>query len=208
MAEPPPASEMPLPSAQCRLRACEEGASSGTAKILCYSAVLAGRAMHAGACSLLGALLYEACREQELQFPRGCVETMGIEHSACVGSVNITPEETLRRLAFCVKLLPSPLHKMERLMPTSPAAQRKHLPRHEYEEQPTPSRRCRSQNKKHGQCWLKNCVWTWMKMKNNRKQKRRKKRRKSSRSELRSTPEKKARRSTRIRVTRSKKFVK
>ncbi|XP_077147193.1 uncharacterized protein LOC143808425 [Ranitomeya variabilis] len=61
-------------------------------------------------------------------------------HSACVGSVNIPPEETLRRLTFCVNLLPSSsLYKMERLMPTNPTAQKKYLPRHEYEEQPTPS---------------------------------------------------------------------
>ncbi|XP_077151480.1 uncharacterized protein LOC143815769 [Ranitomeya variabilis] len=59
--------------------------------------------------------------------------------SSIVGSDNITPEETLRRLAFCIKLLPSPLYKMERLMPTSPEAQKKYTSRHEYEEQPAPS---------------------------------------------------------------------
>ncbi|XP_077113816.1 uncharacterized protein LOC143769120 [Ranitomeya variabilis] len=62
-------------------------------------------------------------------------------HSACVGSVDITLEETRRRLAFCEKLLPSSLYKMELLMMTNPTAQKKYVPRHEYEEQPTPSRK-------------------------------------------------------------------
>ncbi|XP_077130886.1 uncharacterized protein LOC143785694 [Ranitomeya variabilis] len=59
--------------------------------------------------------------------------------SSSVGSVDITPEEAFRRLAFCMKFLPSPLYKMERLMPTSPEAQKKYTTRHEYEEQPAPS---------------------------------------------------------------------
>ncbi|XP_073518021.1 uncharacterized protein [Phyllobates terribilis] len=37
----------------------------------------------------------------------------------------ISPEEQLRRLAYCVKFLPSPLYKKERLMPTNPIAQRR-----------------------------------------------------------------------------------
>ncbi|XP_073518430.1 uncharacterized protein [Phyllobates terribilis] len=37
----------------------------------------------------------------------------------------ISPEEQLRRLTYCVKFLPSPLYKKERLMPTNPIAQRR-----------------------------------------------------------------------------------
>ncbi|XP_071982717.1 uncharacterized protein [Engystomops pustulosus] len=48
---------------------------------------------------------------------------------------SIPPEELLRRLAFCAGLLPSPLFKMERLMPTNPAAQQQFL-RKEEEEPP------------------------------------------------------------------------
>ncbi|XP_075715451.1 uncharacterized protein LOC142750338 [Rhinoderma darwinii] len=67
------------------------------------------------------------------------VKTMWTGHSASVRSayMNITPEEHLRRLAYCVKLLPSPLYKKDRLMPTSPEAQRKYLIKEE--EQPGPS---------------------------------------------------------------------
>ncbi|XP_073506592.1 uncharacterized protein [Phyllobates terribilis] len=41
------------------------------------------------------------------------------------GTNYISPEEQLRRLAYCVKFLPSPLYKKERLMPTNPIAQRR-----------------------------------------------------------------------------------
>ncbi|XP_075715618.1 uncharacterized protein LOC142750502 [Rhinoderma darwinii] len=66
-------------------------------------------------------------------------ETMWIGHSASIGSayMNITPEEHLRRLGYCIKLLPSPLYKMERLMPTNPEAQNFFLIQEE--EQPRPS---------------------------------------------------------------------
>ncbi|XP_075719868.1 uncharacterized protein LOC142760563 [Rhinoderma darwinii] len=66
-------------------------------------------------------------------------ETMWTCHSASAGSayMNITPEEKLRRLAYCIKLLPSPLFKMERLMPTNPEAQKRFLIQEE--EQPRPS---------------------------------------------------------------------
>ncbi|XP_073512874.1 uncharacterized protein [Phyllobates terribilis] len=50
---------------------------------------------------------------------------MGIEYSASVGPDYISPEEQLRRLAYCMKFLPSPLYKKERLMPTNPIAQRR-----------------------------------------------------------------------------------
>ncbi|CAJ0959699.1 unnamed protein product [Ranitomeya imitator] len=49
----------------------------------------------------------------------------------------LIPEEQLRRLAYCTKLLPSPLYKKERLMPTNPEAQRRFAVRDE--EQPAPS---------------------------------------------------------------------
>ncbi|KAG8555210.1 hypothetical protein GDO81_017617 [Engystomops pustulosus] len=49
---------------------------------------------------------------------------------------SIPPEELLRRLAFCAGLLPSPLFKMERLMPTNPAAQQQFLRKEEEEEPP------------------------------------------------------------------------
>ncbi|XP_077148833.1 uncharacterized protein LOC143809662 [Ranitomeya variabilis] len=42
-----------------------------------------------------------------------------------------------------MKFLPSPLYKMERLMPTSPEAQKKYTTRQEYEEQPAPSMKTR-----------------------------------------------------------------
>ncbi|CAJ0937021.1 unnamed protein product [Ranitomeya imitator] len=51
--------------------------------------------------------------------------------------VYVTPEEQLRRLAYCIKFLPSPLYKKERLMPTNPEAQRRFAVRDE--ERPTPS---------------------------------------------------------------------
>ncbi|KAM4015609.1 uncharacterized protein ACNLHF_002268 [Anomaloglossus baeobatrachus] len=60
------------------------------------------------------------------------------EYCTSVGPVYITPEEKLRRLAYCVKLLPSPLFKMERLMPTSPEAQKMYRVRRK--EQPEPFR--------------------------------------------------------------------
>ncbi|XP_071967816.1 uncharacterized protein [Engystomops pustulosus] len=44
---------------------------------------------------------------------------------------SIPPEELLRRLAFCAGFLPSPLFKMERLMPTNPAAQQQFLRKEE-----------------------------------------------------------------------------
>ncbi|KAG8558153.1 hypothetical protein GDO81_016884 [Engystomops pustulosus] len=49
---------------------------------------------------------------------------------------SIPPEELLRRLAFCAGLLPSPLFKMERLMPTNAAAQQQFLRKGEEEERP------------------------------------------------------------------------
>ncbi|CAJ0961091.1 unnamed protein product [Ranitomeya imitator] len=49
----------------------------------------------------------------------------------------VTPEEQLRRLAYCMKFLPSPLYKKERLMPTNPEAQRRFAVRDE--ERPAPS---------------------------------------------------------------------
>ncbi|XP_075684457.1 uncharacterized protein LOC142652440 [Rhinoderma darwinii] len=66
-------------------------------------------------------------------------ETMWTGHSASVGSayMSITPEEKLRRLAYCIKLLPSPLYRMERLMPTNTEAQKLFLIQEE--EQPRPS---------------------------------------------------------------------
>ncbi|CAJ0967656.1 unnamed protein product [Ranitomeya imitator] len=58
-------------------------------------------------------------------------------YSASAGSVYVTPEEQLRRLAYCMKFLPSPLYKKERLMPTNPEAQRRFAVRDE--ERPAPS---------------------------------------------------------------------
>ncbi|CAJ0949129.1 unnamed protein product, partial [Ranitomeya imitator] len=63
--------------------------------------------------------------------------TMWTGYSASSGSVYVTPEEQLRRLAYCIKLLPSPLYKKERLMPTNPEAQRRFAVRDE--ERPAPS---------------------------------------------------------------------
>ncbi|XP_075688631.1 uncharacterized protein LOC142657480 [Rhinoderma darwinii] len=62
------------------------------------------------------------------------VKTDDCDYSAYM---NITPEENLRRLAYCIKLLPSPLYKTERLMPTNPQAQKQYLIKEE--EQPRPS---------------------------------------------------------------------
>ncbi|CAJ0935835.1 unnamed protein product, partial [Ranitomeya imitator] len=62
--------------------------------------------------------------------------TMWAGYSASAGSVYVTPEEQLRRLAYCIKLLPSPLYKKERLMPTNPEAQRRFAVRDE--ERPAP----------------------------------------------------------------------
>ncbi|XP_075715566.1 uncharacterized protein LOC142750450 [Rhinoderma darwinii] len=66
-------------------------------------------------------------------------ETMWTGHSASIRStyMNITLEENLRRLAYCIKLLPSPLYKMELLMPTNPEAKKQFLIQEE--EQPRPS---------------------------------------------------------------------
>ncbi|CAJ0948790.1 unnamed protein product [Ranitomeya imitator] len=64
--------------------------------------------------------------------------TMWTGYSAGAGSVYVTSEEQLRRLAYCMKLLPSPLYKKERLMPTNPEAQRRFAVRDE--ERPAPSR--------------------------------------------------------------------
>ncbi|CAJ0940164.1 unnamed protein product, partial [Ranitomeya imitator] len=58
--------------------------------------------------------------------------------SQCEIPVYLTPEEQLRRLAYCIKFLPSPLYKKERLMPTNPEAQRRFAVRDE--ERPAPSR--------------------------------------------------------------------
>ncbi|KAM4043671.1 uncharacterized protein ACNLHF_013915 [Anomaloglossus baeobatrachus] len=57
---------------------------------------------------------------------------------ASVGPAYITPEEKLRRLSYCMMLLPSPIFKKERLMPTSPEAQKMYRVRRK--EQPKPSR--------------------------------------------------------------------
>ncbi|CAJ0933591.1 unnamed protein product [Ranitomeya imitator] len=73
-------------------------------------------------------------------------------YSASVGSVYVTPEEQLRRLAYCIKLLPSPLYKKEvsektkRLMPTNPEAQRRFAVMDE--ERPAPSISLRPREKK------------------------------------------------------------
>ncbi|KAM4024930.1 uncharacterized protein ACNLHF_025646 [Anomaloglossus baeobatrachus] len=58
--------------------------------------------------------------------------------SASVGPVYLTPEEKLRRLSICMMLLPSPIFKKERLMPTSPEAQKIYRVRRE--KQPEPPR--------------------------------------------------------------------
>ncbi|XP_077113209.1 uncharacterized protein LOC143768420 [Ranitomeya variabilis] len=72
--------------------------------------------------------------------------TMWSRYSASAGSVYVTPEEQLRRLAYCIKLLPSPLYKKERLMPTNPEAQRRYAVRDE--EQPAPSISLRASEKR------------------------------------------------------------
>ncbi|XP_040267934.1 uncharacterized protein LOC120982082 [Bufo bufo] len=48
-------------------------------------------------------------------------------------------ERDQQRLIYCMKFLPSPIFKMERLMPTNPEAQRKYLPFPLEEEDPEPA---------------------------------------------------------------------
>ncbi|XP_075699604.1 uncharacterized protein LOC142664421 [Rhinoderma darwinii] len=50
-----------------------------------------------------------------------------------------TEERDLQRLIYCTKFLPSPIFKMERLMPTNREAQRKYLPWPWDEEEPKPT---------------------------------------------------------------------
>ncbi|CAJ0960975.1 unnamed protein product [Ranitomeya imitator] len=69
-------------------------------------------------------------------------------YSASAGSVYLTSEEQLRRLAYCIRLLPSPLYKKERLMPTNPEAQRRFAVRDE--ERPAPSINIRARRKGRG----------------------------------------------------------
>ncbi|XP_075705493.1 uncharacterized protein LOC142730627 [Rhinoderma darwinii] len=50
-----------------------------------------------------------------------------------------TEERVLQRLIYCTKFLPSPIFKMERLMPTNRETQRKYLPWPWDEEEPKPT---------------------------------------------------------------------
>ncbi|CAJ0946079.1 unnamed protein product [Ranitomeya imitator] len=76
-------------------------------------------------------------------------------YSASAGSVYLTPEEQLRRLAYCMKLLPSPLYKKERLMPTNPEAQRRFAVRDEERPAPSINIRAREERKREEEVTLR-----------------------------------------------------
>ncbi|CAJ0961338.1 unnamed protein product [Ranitomeya imitator] len=84
------------------------------------------------------------------------VESMPRRMKAVIENhVYLTPEEQLRRLAYCMKLLPSPLYKKERLMPTNPEAQRRFAVRDEERPAPSINIRAREERKREEEVTLR-----------------------------------------------------